>query len=152
MFLPPETWLTQKFHGKPVDIWALGITFYFLAVGTYPFNTTDMSQFNKIVETQPIKYPERVNSGLSALIDKMTKKNPNDRITLHGAMEDPWITKNNEFPMEKIDPEAHKITVTKSDIQNALAVRRLETNLFVLSKLKGRYTQTKTRMAGQDTN
>ena len=52
MFLPPETWIQRKFKGKPVDIWALGITFYFLAFGKYPFNTTDMGKFNKVVETQ----------------------------------------------------------------------------------------------------
>jgi serine/threonine protein kinase len=39
MFLAPETWMGGKFKGKPVDIWALGVTFHYLAFGVYPFTT-----------------------------------------------------------------------------------------------------------------
>ena len=151
MFLPPETWLQRKFKGKPVDIWALGITFYFLTVGRYPFNCTDMSKFNKIVETQEIKFPDRVNPQLKDLLQKMIHKDPSSRITLPEMMQHPFITSNGMHPMEAIS-NTKLITVTKNDIQNAMTISRLEVNLFALSKMKTNLSRQRTRNSGKKVN
>lgn len=135
MFLPPETWLEKVFKGGPVDVWALGVSFYFLAFGQYPFSSADMNVFNKLVETQEITFPD-CDPQFRDLISKMTFKNPAERITLFEMMEHPYITKDGEFPLEKLDPVLHKIIVTKEDIENAITMKKLEVNFFAVSKMR----------------
>ena len=36
--MAPEIYFKQHHYGKPVDIWALGISFYKLLYGIYPFD------------------------------------------------------------------------------------------------------------------
>jgi serine/threonine protein kinase len=37
MLFPPEMFGKDKVHGEKSDIWALGMTFYYLLVGYYPW-------------------------------------------------------------------------------------------------------------------
>lgn len=53
MYHPPETFLTKSFKALPLDIWALGMSMYFLATGTFPFqNRSNLKEFRMLVATQ----------------------------------------------------------------------------------------------------
>lgn len=147
MFLPPETWKERKYKGKPIDIWALGITFYFLAVGYYPFKVNDMSKFNKIVEETKIEFPDRIHPLLVDLLSKMTQKKPEDRIKLEEIMVHPWVTQKGLKPLPRIDTKQCEVglRVTKEDIKNAMTINKLEMNLFALSKMHIKFSRKKTQ-------
>lgn len=37
-YMAPEIVNKQEYHGKPADIWALGVLLYVLLYGKFPFN------------------------------------------------------------------------------------------------------------------
>lgn len=104
-----------------------------------------MNIFNKLVETQEITFPDGCDPQFKDLIQKMTFKNPNERITLFEIMEHPYITKNGQFPIEKLDPMVHKIIVTKEDIENAITMKKLEVNFFAVSKMRAKFAKQRTK-------
>ena len=68
MFQPPEAWLSKSSKGKPIDVWAIGVTFFYLAFGRYPFFTRDVKSFNRLVETTEPEYPEDADPDFVALL------------------------------------------------------------------------------------
>lgn len=51
-FFAPEMFLRSegaKVKGEPVDIWALGVTFFFLLCGQYPFAAEDLMELKEMV-------------------------------------------------------------------------------------------------------
>ena len=51
LYNPPETWSGKPFKAKPLDVWALGVTFLQLGMGRFPFSkTTNYSKFRVEVE------------------------------------------------------------------------------------------------------
>lgn len=51
LYNAPETWSGKPFKAKPLDVWALGVTFLQLAIGRFPFvNTTNYSKFREEVD------------------------------------------------------------------------------------------------------
>lgn len=82
MFCSPEMLSSPKFCPFKADIWALGITFFFMATGQYPFknNTKDeLIQSIKVGEISFSKYD--VHPKIKLLITKMTIKDQNNRPT-----------------------------------------------------------------------
>lgn len=144
MFLPPETWQNKEFEGEPVDIWALGITFFYLAFEYYPFQSADPLLFNKIVEETEVKYPENSNPMFISLLKKMIEKNPNKRATLYEVFDDPWITEGEEEPMEKLKG-TEILEVNEEETKNAFTVRKIEINMFAFSKMKTKLFRARSR-------
>ena len=98
-FYSPEECSGDAYRGKPVDIWALGMTIYVLAVGKLPFLKSDdvfiFSQFVKIANCimhDDINYPENLSSGLVNLLSHMLDKNPDTRYTIDQVCSDPWLS------------------------------------------------------------
>lgn len=51
LYNAPETWSRKSFKAKPLDVWALGVTFLQLALGRFPFvNTTNYSKFREEID------------------------------------------------------------------------------------------------------
>jgi len=52
--MAPEILSKQEYLGPPADIWALGILYYALLCGRFPFKgATDKDLFNKICNVEP---------------------------------------------------------------------------------------------------
>ena len=58
MFFAPEMFNSKsmKVHGEKTDIWALGITFYYLLTGEYPWKATHPLQLKEMVCGQDIDF------------------------------------------------------------------------------------------------
>lgn len=52
LFQAPETWIGSGFKPFPLDIWALGITFFYLSTGDYPFFSYDQAILKKVITTK----------------------------------------------------------------------------------------------------
>ena len=86
-------------HGKPIDIWALGITLYILAYKIFPFeskNNNILELYEKIANNN-VEFPERPRRSplLKCLIRKCLEKDPNKRITAESLM-NRFIKNNHE--------------------------------------------------------
>ena len=106
-------------HGKPIDIWALGITLYILAYKKFPFESKDnniLELYEKIANNN-VEFPERPRRSplLKCLIRKCLEKDPNKRITAESLMN--RFIKNNH---EHLYRALKKIRITKQDQINSI--------------------------------
>ena len=106
-------------QGKPIDIWALGVTLYILAYKKFPFE----SEKNSILELYEKIYnckfdfpakPKR-KPLIKCLIKKCLEKDPNKRITAESLVF--HFNQNNKEPIYKNNK---KIRITKQDKINCL--------------------------------
>lgn len=79
-----------NFQGKPIDIWALGVTLYILAYMKFPFESEKNSileLYDKIFKCQyTIPETPKRSGKLKCLIKKCLEKNPKKRITAENIM------------------------------------------------------------------
>lgn len=91
VFTAPECCLGLTYHGKSADTWAVGVTFYYMVLGQYPFLGDSLHDtYDKIVNN-PISLPDSLNSNLKYLIEGLLSKDPNQRLTLQAVAEHPWV-------------------------------------------------------------
>ena len=148
-------------RGKPIDIWALGVTAYILAYNKFPFESEKGSiieLYNKInkAEFEFPEFPKR-KGRLKFLIRRCLEKDPNKRITAEGLSHLPFL---NKYCPENIGKWKgfKKINVCEKDMINSLnffvpnctAVfkkvgnnigKKVDTKLFRYKKFKGKIFQ-----------
>jgi len=104
-FMAPESLSveTTHFEGRPVDLWAMGVTLYCLLFGKVPFEGgTPMQLYTKIRNEPPALEAQRSPPLSPALLHTLTClmiKEPAQRITTLQLREDPWTTHGNATPI-----------------------------------------------------
>lgn len=106
-------------QGKPIDIWALGVTLYILCYKKFPFDSENNNIFELYEKIYNCKYdfpvmPKR-RPIIKCLIRKCLEKNPNKRITAESLMK--RFNRNNE---EHIFKKYKPIVITKQEKINCL--------------------------------
>lgn len=90
-FLAPELVSNNgNSHGKATDVWALGVTLYYLIFGKCPFHGKSVPQIYERIQRQMLKFPREVTPELKDLIQRMLEKNPSKRITIPEIKKHPW--------------------------------------------------------------
>lgn len=80
--MAPELVKKQEYDYELVDVWALGVLFYALITGLFPFKgASNREMFGKIVKGNYV-IPERIQIGPKRLIIKMLQVNPEHRTYL----------------------------------------------------------------------
>ncbi|KNZ51884.1 CAMK/CAMK1 protein kinase [Puccinia sorghi] len=118
-YMAPEIF-KKSGHGKPVDIWAIGVITYFLLCGYTPFDKDDsIAEIRAICDAaykfEPAEYWKNVsNVGAWELttprsrdfIAKCLTVPPEQRLTSRTALEHPWFA--SEVEPGVIDPSSEK--------------------------------------------
>ena len=94
-YMAPEIF-KKSGHGKPVDLWALGVITYFLLCGYTPFDRdSDFEEMQAILNADysftPIEYWRGVSSHAKDFIRKCLTIDPTKRITAHEALQHPFV-------------------------------------------------------------
>ncbi|KAI3650774.1 hypothetical protein MP228_004255 [Amoeboaphelidium protococcarum] len=84
-YISPEVLKGQFYNGPPQDIWALGVLLHILIYKDNPFHSMD-EVIKKI-----IKVPFVLSANSNDLLQRLLKKNLNDRIKMADIMNHPWI-------------------------------------------------------------
>ena len=127
-FRAPETVennMENHIKGKPIDIWALGVTAYILAYKKFPFESEDgdiFVLFDNICKKQFKIDDDKINnysSGFVNFLELCLEKDPNKRITIEDIKKLPWIDENCRNSLrDSKSPDI--IRVSNNDIKNAV--------------------------------
>lgn len=93
-YAAPEVMLKHG-HGKPVDMWSLGVITYTLLCGYSPFRSENLPDLIEECRHGRIIFHERywkeVSAGAKDFIVHLLKPDPNRRMTSEEALEHVWI-------------------------------------------------------------
>ncbi|OKL60589.1 Calcium/calmodulin-dependent protein kinase type I [Talaromyces atroroseus] len=95
-YMAPEIF-KKTGHGKPVDIWAIGVITYFLLCGYTPFDRdSNLEEMQAILVADyafvPIEHWRGISQNARQFINRCLTIDPKARITAHEALQHPWIT------------------------------------------------------------
>ena len=77
------------------DIWALGITFYWLLTGRYPFGDQEtVLELKQAILEQPIDFSLIINQQAREVIKGMLQKEVSKRAKLTDILHSSWVTQN----------------------------------------------------------
>ncbi|GAA5814437.1 hypothetical protein MFLAVUS_007933 [Mucor flavus] len=98
-YMAPEIF-KKTGHGKPVDIWAIGVITYFLLTGYTPFEgSNNIEEMNAIMNADyNFDDPcwENISGTAKDFINRCLTIDVNERITAHQALEHEWLTSIDE--------------------------------------------------------
>lgn len=126
-YYSPEACLGSTYKGKKSDIWACGVTLYFMIYKQHPWEDNVIPNLFKKIQTEEPSYrPKKqdmvsfsVSPQLKELMKNILTKNPENRITIGEIKEHPWITQNGVDPMPDLDKQ--QIQASEDEIQNAIS-------------------------------
>jgi serine/threonine protein kinase len=113
----------KDYRGKPIDIWALGVTAYILSYNKFPFESeTDnlFELYNKIskAEYEIPDYPKR-SDDIEKIIKCCLEKDPNNRITIEALSHFKFIDKSRHKSIIKWNSNK-KIQIIEKEILNSI--------------------------------
>lgn len=91
LFMPPEAHGKGKFRGQPADVWACGITLYFMVIGRSPFENKSYAALLEEMSASVLKVPEKASADLKDLILQMTFLEPDQRLEAKEILLHPWL-------------------------------------------------------------
>eukprot|EP00794_Sanderia_malayensis_P006890 gene6890-7668_t len=89
-FISPEI-ATRSPHGLESDVWSLGCLLYAILVGKPPFDTEAVRSTLSKVVLADYEIPKSLSPEAKDLIRQLLKKNPDERITLAGILDHPFM-------------------------------------------------------------
>ncbi len=94
-YMAPEIF-KKTGHGKPVDLWALGVITYFLLCGYTPFDRdSDFEEMQAILKADysftPVEYWRGVSSDAEEFVRRCLTIDPAKRMTAHEALQHPFV-------------------------------------------------------------
>ncbi|KAH9908912.1 calcium/calmodulin-dependent protein kinase [Xylariomycetidae sp. FL2044] len=97
-YAAPEVML-KKGHGKPVDMWSMGVITYTLLCGYSPFRSENLQDLIEECSNAHVVYHERYWKDVSAdakdFINHLLQAAPEDRWTSQQALRHPWLSGEN---------------------------------------------------------
>lgn len=97
-YAAPEVML-KKGHGKPVDMWSMGVITYTLLCGYSPFRSENLQDLIDECSNAQVVFHERywkdVSDDAKDFIMHLLQPNPDDRWSSSKAMKHPWLTGDN---------------------------------------------------------
>jgi len=121
-FTAPETTIEVPFHPWPLDIWAVGVTFFILGHGRLPFDADNVIELYQAIRKSEPEYDEDLDPGFLDCIRKCLVKLPIRRIDVQDLRKHRWITKNGTDPL----PEAKIGTTSNIVVKEQEALGRVE--------------------------
>jgi serine/threonine protein kinase len=141
-YLAPEQALHCSKVDARADVYGLGGTAYYLLAGTPPFTAEKVSQkliAHQVQEARPVHHARPgVPPGLSAVVQKMLAKKPEDRFQSAAevlAALRPWVVNSIPMPPEPADFPAHPVGGATPSAAMSFA-HRLSSSSLTLATVK----------------
>eukprot|EP01095_Lingulamoeba_sp_RSL-Kostka_P002280 TRINITY_DN1312_c3_g1_i3.p1 TRINITY_DN1312_c3_g1~~TRINITY_DN1312_c3_g1_i3.p1 ORF type:complete len:558 (-),score=155.78 TRINITY_DN1312_c3_g1_i3:65-1738(-) len=123
-FLPPELCEISssdiKASGKAVDIWACGVTLYYIIFGELPFWSDNLGGIYESICNDELTFPEDINPNLKDILSRLLDKNPKSRIKMGEIKDHQWFTCSGALA-NLPNSSTEIIKITNQDVQNAIS-------------------------------
>lgn len=96
----PEILSGELYNGKSSDIWSLGVLFFAMLTGTFPFsrpsdddldNTVALRKLFARISRAQYPIPQHVSRNGRDLLHRMLQVDPEERIDIAGILDHPWF-------------------------------------------------------------
>lgn len=137
-YVAPEVF-TSDGHGKPSDIWSIGVITYTLLCGYSPFKAESVDGFldECIQDIQPVKfqkpYWDEISQEAKDFILKMLDLDPACRPTATELLDDSWIKSN--FSSTDLYPDLKKNLSARMKLKKAVELIKLNQRIKKLRQL-----------------
>ncbi|ORZ19849.1 kinase-like domain-containing protein [Absidia repens] len=119
-------------HGKPVDLWAIGVICYFLLCGYTPFEReSNVDEMNAIISadyTFDEEYWYGVSDEAKDFIQRCLTVDTEKRMTAHEALEHPWLV-NSQSQTKDLLPNVRRNFNARKTFKRAVDLVRLSYHL-----------------------
>ncbi|KAK3811764.1 MAG: putative calmodulin-dependent protein kinase type 1 [Benniella sp.] len=100
-YMAPEIF-KKSGHGKPVDMWAVGVITYFLLCGYTPFDRQNsMDEVHAILHAEfefaPVEYWHGVSETAKSFVKGLLTADPDHRMTAVRALQHPWLAQDQQY-------------------------------------------------------
>lgn len=114
--------LPKKISGRKADIWAMGVTLFYMSHGRLPFEANCLDElYCKILNEEP-EIGTGCSPELKDLFKRILCKDANTRISLNELREHPWVTSGGHdelLPYEE-NVEGSTDVITEEDLSSAV--------------------------------
>ncbi|KAL1918409.1 uncharacterized protein VTP21DRAFT_3069 [Calcarisporiella thermophila] len=142
-YVAPEV-LLQTGHGKPVDMWSLGVIVYAMLCGYTPFWGEDQASLFDAIMEGSFEYEEdywsEISNEAKDLINRLLTRDPRQRITAREALAHPWIvqeTKSEVNLLANVRVNFNGRKTLRKAVQAVAAARRLKRDSLLPSPSDG---------------
>ena len=92
-FSCPEMLQEGSYSGRAADLWSLGILFYALLVGHYPFYDTDIQLLNRNIQ-RGYYMPQNISGLAKSMLRSLLVHDPKRRVPAEALLKHPWFVHN----------------------------------------------------------
>lgn len=108
------------YSGKLADIWSLGVMFYTMLVGRYPFQDMEPTVLFSKIRRGHFIIPDSLSSKAKCLIRSMMRQEPLQRLNGEEILEHPWFKSTfNSVTSYRVDKRAPDQTVPSVNIEES---------------------------------
>jgi len=132
-YAAPEVML-KRGHGKPVDMWSLGVITYTLLCGYSPFRSENLQDLIEECCNSPVVFHDRywkdVSEDAKDFIKVLLQKNANDRYTSKEALAHRWLSGENATDHDLL-PEIRAF-LAKARLRRGIEIVKLNNRIEAL--------------------
>ncbi len=112
-YMAPEITQRREYHGRPVDVWSLGVLLYAMVAGHFPFTAKTYPELYKKISAGVFKTPDHFSPALSDLLRRLLNADATKRLTLGHAKLHPWCSFAIPAVMAAISvPQQHSLLIS----------------------------------------
>ena len=86
-YMAPEVLARKRRNAFLADIWSVGVTFYVISTGKFPFPTDNAVEFLEATHRAELEFPSFVDPRFAMVVQQMVRFEPTQRIPIEKALD-----------------------------------------------------------------